>query len=247
MSLSRYRFVLGYDGTAYAGWQVQPGHATVQGVLEHALQILDGAPVKAHGSGRTDRGVHAVGQVAHADLARSWRAPDILRALNTELPPDIRVFRATKAKQNFHARRDATAKEYRYCIWDGPVMPPELRLYRTFAARPLNTDAMRQAASLLVGKHDFAAFAANPNREVASTIRTLLLLDVRRRGHDVTIRARADGFLYRMVRSLTGFLIRVGEGALRPEAGPALLAARKRTAVAPTAPPQGLFLWRVWY
>jgi len=126
-------------------------------------------------------------------------------------------------------------------------MPPALRLYRAFSARPLDADAMRRAAALLVGTRDFAAFTANPNREVASTVRTLSRLEVRRRGHDLAIAARSDGFLYRMVRSLAGFLIRVGEGALPPEAGPDLLAARVRTAVVPTAPPQGLVLWRVWY
>lgn len=243
----RYRLLLAYDGAGYAGWQVQPGRPTIQGVIEDALARIDGAPVKLHGSGRTDQGVHAAGQVAHVDLANRWMPFDLVRALNANLPQDIRVFRAAAAAPGFHARRDAVAKEYRYRIWNGPVLPPELRLYRAFCVRPLDVAAMNKAAAMLLGKHDFAAFTANPNREVLSTTRNLMRLCVGRRGRDFTIAARADGFLFRMVRSLAGFLIRVGEGELQPESACELLAARVRTAVVPTAPPQGLVLWRVWY
>jgi len=150
-------------------------------------------------------------------------------------------------KDDFHARRSAVGKEYRYLIWNGKVMPPFLYRYRAHIRRPLDLEAMRQAAGLLTGKHDFAAFTANPNRIVESTVRTLSILAVREKGNEVAIIACGDGFLYRMVRSLAGFLIRVGQGELAPSEAENILEQKKRTAVVPTAPPQGLFLWRVNY
>lgn len=242
----RYRIDIAYDGTNYAGWQVQPNGVTVQQRLEEALERLTGAAVKVHGSGRTDRGVHARGQVAHFDLPGA--APtSLLRGLNALLPADIRVLRLKRVAADFHARRQATAKEYRYFIWNDEWLPPFHRLYKAHVRRPLNVEAMRAAAARLVGRHDFQAFAANPDRAVESTVRTLWQLRVTRRGREIVIAARADGFLYRMVRSLAGFLIRVGEGEAAPEEAARILATRRRTARVPTAPPQGLFLWKVWY
>lgn len=216
-------------------------------MLEAALSRLAGAPVKLHGSGRTDQGVHAVGQVAHCDLPFAMPAANLTRALNALLPADIRILRASPVGAGFHARRQARCKEYRYFIWNGAIMSPFLRLYRTHVRAPLNLSAMRQAAALLVGRHDFAAFTANPNREVESTRRHVMALTVSRKGLEIVIRAQSDGFLYKMVRSLAGFLIRVGSGAVPPEAARGILHSRTRTARVPTAPPQGLFLWRVWY
>ncbi len=247
MKVFRYRLLLAYDGAGYSGWQVQPGRPTIQGEMETTLARIDGAPAKVHGSGRTDKGVHAAGQVAHVDLVNKWEPSDLVRALNGSLPQDIRALRVIHAASDFHARRDALAKEYRYRIWNGSVLPPELRLYRAFCVRPLNVASMNKAAAILVGRHDFAAFTANPNRKVPDTTRNLMRLCVSKRGRDLAIAARADGFLFRMVRSLAGFLIRVGEGDLLPESASELLASRVRTAVVPTAPPQGLVLWRVWY
>ncbi|MBI2441757.1 MAG: tRNA pseudouridine(38-40) synthase TruA [Lentisphaerae bacterium] len=243
----RYKLLLAYDGSAYAGWQVQPNQRTVQGELEAALRHLAGAPVKLHGSGRTDRGVHAIGQIAHCDLPFILPAANLRRALNAILPANIRIRQARMAAADFHARRDAVGKEYRYYIWNGEVISPFLRLYRTHVRQLLNLRAMRRAAALLVGRRDFAAFTANPNRKVASTRRRLRLLTVSRQGPEIVIRAQSDGFLYKMVRSLAGFLIRVGEGAVPPEETRRILRSRTRTARVPSAPPQGLFLWRVWY
>lgn len=243
----RYKLTLAYDGSAYAGWQVQPGRPTIQGELEKALATLAGGAVKAHGSGRTDQGVHAVGQVAHADLPRAWPGRELRRTLNALLPPEIRVLRAGKVPGDFHARRAATGKEYHYLIWNDEIMPPFLRRYRTHIRTPLDVRAMRAAAAALVGRHDFAAFTANPNREVASTVRLLSRLAVRRRGKEITIVAQGEGFLYKMVRSLAGLLIRVGSSAVPPTAVKAILQSRERTARVPTAPPEGLFLWRVKY
>jgi tRNA pseudouridine38-40 synthase len=243
----RHKLTVAYDGSAYAGWQVQPGRQTVQGELEKALATLARGAVKVHGSGRTDQGVHAAGQVAHVDLPRIWQGMELRRTLNALLPPDIRLLSAGRVPDVFHARRSAVGKEYRYLIWNDEIMPPFLRRYRTHIRMPLDARAMRSAAAALVGRHDFAAFTANPNRVVESTVRSLTRLDVRRRGKDITIVARGEGFLYKMVRSLVGLLIRVGSGAVPPGEARAILQSRERTARVPTAPPQGLFLWRVQY
>lgn len=243
----RYRMTIAYDGTNYAGWQVQPNGVTVQEKIEQALARISGAAVKIHGSGRTDQGVHARGQVAHFETVRLVRPAMWLKALNAILPSDIRVLALRKAADDFHARRSATGKEYRYFIWDGPLVPPFVRQYRAHVPRRLDVAAMRAAAAGLVGVHDFAAFAANADREVESSVRHLRRLTVTRRGHEVTIAAEADGFLYRMVRSLAGWLIRVGEGSVPASRTREILESRERTARVPTAPAAGLFLWRVDY
>ncbi len=245
--MPRYKLTLAYDGTAYSGWQVQPNGVSVQEKLETALAAIAREPCKAHGSGRTDRGVHARRQIAHADLGKPWDPAVLMRGVNALLPPDIRVTALARAAQRFHARRDATAKEYRYFIWNGPVLPPFLLRYRCHVKTPLDIAAMRCAARHLTGRHDFSAFSANPRREVESCVRTVFALDVLKKGPELEIRACGDGFLYKMVRSLAGFLIRAGEGAVAPETAADILASRERTARVPTAPARGLFLWRVSY
>jgi tRNA pseudouridine38-40 synthase len=246
-ALRRLRMVVAYDGTAYAGWQIQPNGVTVQQLLQEAIARICGEDIKVHGSGRTDQGVHARGQVAHMDLANPIPAAALAKALNAMLPADIRVLRVARVRPDFHARRGAASKEYRYCIWNGDVLPPWMRHYRAHVRRPLDVRAMRAAAAMLVGRHDFAAFTANPNRVVESTVRTITRLSVSKRGPEILIRAEADGFLFKMVRSLAGWLIRVGTGAAMAEQTRAILASAVRTADVPTAPPQGLFLWQVHY
>jgi tRNA pseudouridine38-40 synthase len=245
--MQRYKLLIAYDGFDYAGWQIQPGVKTIQGELEKCFHRLTGENIKIHGSGRTDQGVHAVGQVAHADLPAHLPNLKIVQAANALLPADIRLMKVTAVKADFHARRDAVGKEYRYFIWNNPVLHPCLCRYRAHIRSPLNVTEMQKAAALLTGKHDFAAFTANPRRIVESTVRKLSILAVRRRGKDVVITARGDGFLYRMVRSLAGFLIRVGMEDLPAAQAGKILDKKERTAVVPTAPPQGLFLWRVFY
>ena len=243
----RYRIVISYDGTAYAGWQIQPNGVTIQEKLEAALHQLTGEKCKVHGSGRTDQGVHAHRQVAHFDLHTRFPPRSLPRAMNSILPLDIRVMSAAMADPSFDARRHAAGKEYRYFIWNAEIMPPTYRNYKAQVKTLLNVDAMREAAGLLVGEHDFAAFTANPNREVETTVRALYDLKVTRRGREIIITARGSGFLYKMVRSLAGFLIRVGQGAVPPSETRAILLSRTRTARVPTAPSQGLFLWNVDY
>ncbi len=244
----RFRLTIAYDGTAYAGWQVQPGNLTVQEVLEARMEAVVGHPCKVHGSGRTDQGVHAVGQVAHVDIETRMPPKSLRLALNARLPGDIRVVGARVVNPRFHARRSAVAKEYRYFIWNDDLMPPHQRLYALHVRRPLDLPAMHAAAAQFVGEHDFVAFMANPNRAVESTVRTVMECQFRRRGKRIEFRVRGSGFLYRQVRSMVGLLLRIGQGAEPPGTVAQLLAGKApRTARVPSAPPQGLFLWRVWY
>ncbi len=248
MSTQRYRMDLSYDGTAYSGWQVQPRHRTIQGELERALKEITGSRVRVEASGRTDTGVHARCQVAHFDLPIARIRPEKLSlGLNALIPADIRVSKVRSVPSSFHARFSARGKEYRYFIHNAPVPSPCHRLYRAWIRSPLDLVAMRAAASELLGYHDFAAFAANPNRELDSTCRTLHILSVTQKGAELVLRVQGDGFLYKMVRSLAGFLIRVGSGELSPDVTRAILESRTRTARVPTASPEGLFLWRVIY
>ena len=245
--MMRLRMTVAYDGTRYAGWQIQPGEVTIQGELERLVRQVSGASVRMHSSGRTDTGVHARAQVVHFDLESSIEPASLQLALNRLLHEDIRILDVAMTSPDFHARRSATGKQYRYFIWDGAVLPPFVRLYRTHVKRPLDTDAMREAARWLLGRNDFAAFAANPSRDVGSTIRDLRRLDVERNEDEISIIAEADGFLYKMVRSLAGFLIRVGQGDQTADDAAAILTSRLRTARVPTAASRGLFLWEVYY
>ncbi len=245
--MKRLRLTLAYDGTTYSGWQAQPSGNTVQQTLQKAIASMSGETVVAHGSGRTDAGVHARAQEVHFDTRSAFTTDVWRRGLNALLPPDIRVNRIRIVPSDFHVRRDALRKEYRYRIWNDDVMPPFLRFYRTHIISPLDMESMRAAAAILVGRHDFAAFTANPNRDVPDTTRTLSMLKVTRKGAEITIRAISEGFLYKMVRSLAGHLIRVGSGSVAVDETAAILASRQRTARVQTAPATGLFLWQVGY
>lgn len=243
----RFKAVIAYDGTHYEGWQVQPGKRTIQGELAAALSAAADQPVSVLGSGRTDAGVHARAQVAHFDLARPVDVHRLRQGGNAGLEPSIRILRVTRAPASFNSRHDATGKEYRYFIYNGEEVPPFLRLYRHHQRAPLDLEAMRRAAAVLVGRHDFAAFSANPRREVDSTVRSLHRLVVRGKGPEITLVAVGEGFLYKMVRSLAGCLLRAGRGELDPAAVREILDSRERTARVPTAPARGLFLWAVRY
>lgn len=244
----RFKLTIAYDGTNYAGWQVQPGHITVQEMIEGAIEATSGTKVKLHGSGRTDRGVHARGQVAHFDLDTRMTPRSMLFALNSRLPPDIRILSASRAAPDFHARRTAHSKEYRYKIFNGQILMPQDRLYAVQVHKPLDLAAMREGAARFVGEHDFKAFMANPQREIDSTVRTITAFAISKRGSMITLRVRGNGFLYKQVRSMAGMLIRVGHGQEDPARITELLdTCAARTAHVPSAPPQGLTLWKVWY
>lgn len=244
----RFKLTISYDGTNYAGWQVQPGLPTVQQTIEDAIKLTSGKTVKIHGSGRTDRGVHARGQVAHFDLETRMTARSMLFALNSRIPEDIRINSVEIVDDNFHARRSATAKEYRYVVWNGEILPPHERLYALQVHRQLDLELMREGARRFVGEHDFVAFMANPQRILETTVRTIFEFDVTKRGREITFRVKGSGFLYKQVRSMVGMLIRVGTGAESAEKITEWLdASAPRTAHVPSAPPQGLTLWKVWY
>jgi tRNA pseudouridine38-40 synthase len=245
---TRYKMTIAYDGTDYAGWQIQPRKNTVQAEIERVLHELTGKTIRIHHSGRTDAGVHAKGQVAHFDLDKPVEPGRFQNSLNALLKPDVRIMKLQKVKTDFHARFSAVGKEYRYFIWNGPAVPPELRLYRLHERRPLDINAMREAAEILIGKHDFAAFTANPNREIGGTVKTVTKITVTRsRQGDVQLCVVGEGFLYKMVRSIAGFLLRVGVGELDVKDARRLLKASERTNEIPTAKPHGLFLWKVDY
>ena len=244
----KYRAVIAYDGTGYSGWQYQENALGVQQVVEEVLASLEGAPVRVYGSSRTDAGVHAKGFVGHFRLTKPIPPKNLVRAMNARLPDAVRVMKAAYAKEEFDARLSAKGKEYRYQLYQADIMPPHLAPYWTFCHRPLDLAAMKRAAAYFVGRHDFVSFAANPDRVLETTVRNVFSFDVRKSGPRYTFVVRGDGFLYKQVRSMVGFLISVGKGNERPEAVKELLdAAAPRTARVETAPARGLFLWKVMY
>ena len=244
----RYKVVISYDGTAYSGWQFQENAVGIQQVVEEVLAYLEGAPVRIFGSSRTDAGVHAVGFVGHFNLTKPIPPKNLVRAMNSRLPEAVRVLKAAYAKDDFDARLSAKGKEYRYQLYQADILPPHLAPYWTFCHRPLDLAAMQKAAQCFVGEHDFLSCAANPNRELETTVRRIFSFEVKRVGHRYTFVVRGDGFLYKQVRSMVGFLVAVGKGNEKPEAVKDLLEKHPpRTARVETAPARGLFLWKVFY
>ena len=244
----KYKVVIAYDGTGYSGWQYQENAVGIQQVVEEVLAYLEGAPVRIFGSSRTDAGVHARGFVGHFHLTKPIPPRNLVRAMNSRLPEAVRILKAAYAKEEFDARLSAKGKEYVYQLYQADIEPPELVPYWTFCHRPLDLKAMQEGAKYFVGKHDFVSFAANPNRELETTVRKIFSFEVKKRGHRYTFTVRGDGFLYKQVRSMVGFLIAIGKGNEAPEAVRELLAAKTpRTARVETAPSRGLFLNRVFY
>ncbi len=245
------KLTLAYDGTAYAGWQSQPERATVQGTLETAIEKIVGHPARTLASGRTDAGVHALGQVAtfHTD---NPLAVDVLRrALNAELPHDVAVLAAEQMPEGFHPIRDALRKRYRYLIHDGPVRDVFRRGYCWhYVHGRLDAPAMHRTAAALRGRQDFSSFESS-GAPRADSIRTVFEFTVERgragEGDLVTIEIEADGLLYNMVRALVGTLVEVGRAARGEDWPAAVLEAADRRVAGPTAPPQGLFLVSVTY
>src|SRR5438552_6958936 len=240
------QLTLSYDGTGFSGWQTQPGYRTGQETLERAIALLTGEAVRANASGRTDTGVHAVGQVVNF-YSTSRLAPDALvRALNAHLPPDVVVSAAADMPQAFDANRDARRKLYRYVIHDGPVANVFLRRYCCQSRHPLDVALMRAATEPLRGRHDFHSFETDwPNR--MSSVRTITHLALSRMGDWIWLDVEADGFLYNMVRAIAGTLINVGRGYWPVSQVAEILEAEDRREAGPTAPAQGLFLMRVTY
>jgi tRNA pseudouridine38-40 synthase len=244
--LQRWKCQCAYDGAAFAGWQSQPGGRAIQDIIEAQLAAIFSGLVRIHGSGRTDAGVHARGQVFHFDAA--WRhGPEKLRlALQKCLPDTIQIKSVQATAPTFHARFSARRKIYRYFIFLGEADPFMVR-YAWSISRKLDLVAMEKAAHLLRGKHDFRAFSALSGPEREDTVRDLRGLDFVRRGRKLYITAEAEGFLYKMVRSLVGAIVAVGDGKITLPQLKELLESRQRTPAIKTAPPHGLFLMKVLY
>jgi tRNA pseudouridine38-40 synthase len=259
--MPHWKLTVAYDGTPYHGWQIQPGLPTVQGTLAGALHHITGETVLPQGSGRTDTGVHALGQVASFSLESPIPGPNLQRALNHLLPTSIRVFTVEAVPAEFHARHSARRKTYEYRISPEPVCPPTLAPFVLNCTWPLDLAAMQQAAVHVVGTYDFTSFAAtdpdlsirNSEEEVSpvanekSAIRTIFASDWHRESGLLIYRVTGSGFLHHMVRNLVGTFVDVGRGRTSADALPGILAARSRPAAGPTAPPQGLFLVSVDY
>ena len=244
-----YRVTLAYEGTEFLGWQIQRplGGRTVQGTLEAALgRLAGGGRVAVAGAGRTDAGVHALGQVAVFDLSRDLGPGELQRALNALLPQDVRVLDAAPAPAGFHPRRSAISKLYRYELDCGGVQAPQRRRFAGFVPRSLDEGAVREAAALYVGRHDFASLASSGG-SVKTTVRTVTRSEAAFAGSTLVYEAEAEGFLRRMVRSMVGGLIAAGRGALTPGELARALEARDRRAWPPPAPACGLTLVRVSY
>jgi len=239
---------LAYTGTDFCGWQVQSGERTVQGVLEAALSRICEAPIRVHGSGRTDSGVHALDQVAHCDIPEQKAAIPWQKALNALLPPDVAVLKSAWAGEDFHARKSARAKEYTYRLWLEPayVLPQ----YRPFVwpVGPLDLEAMRLSAEKLLGRRDFSAMQ-NAGTSVASPVRTVLKIAFQPglRPEEVVCSLVADGFLKQMARNMVSALVETGRGRMSPSGLGDLLESRDRRLGPATAPAKGLCLEKVIY
>lgn len=242
-----YKLTIQYDGTRYRGWQVQGNtDLTIQGKLEGVLSRLTGQLVEVHGSGRTDAGVHALGQVANVKLPHPVEPSELLGELNRYLPADIGVIAAEPAPERFHARLNARSKTYRYRIWNSAIPNVLERSYLYALPEPLDVAAMERAAADLVGTHDFRSFCGL-KRFKKSTVRTITDIAITQDGAEVRLEFTGNGFLMRMVRILAGTLVEVGLGQREADTMPAVLDAQDRAAAGPALPAQGLALVRVEY
>jgi tRNA pseudouridine38-40 synthase len=255
------KLTLAYDGTDFVGWQRQAEGASIQGLVEDALSVIEGRPVSVVGAGRTDAGVHALGQVASVVLAHAIDTASLRRALNSMLPCDVRVLAVEEAAEGFHARYGSRAKTYRYCVVNGDVVSPFERRYVWQVAQPLAVEPMTLAARALEGRHDFAAFEA-AGGAAATTVRTVFSSTLRIAGDEdafwrparlpagtpgarerlLVYEVTGDGFLRHMVRTVVGTLVEIGAGRRAADAMPAVIASRDRQAAGPTAPACGLCL-----
>src|ERR1051326_1106041 len=235
----KFKLTIAYDGTHYAGWQVQKTGTGVQQRVEEALAKLFPSAPRLHSSSRTDTGVHALGLAAHFEIPDAeFKMPvrKLLLALNAWLPEDIRVRSATRCRADFHARFDAIGKQYRYFVWNQASMNPLLRHQAWHVPRALDLPAMRAATQLFLGKHDFRSFAGTPGYEADSTVRTVTRCDLRRSGPLLTFVIEGDGFLYKMCRGIVGTLVQVGQGKFPREDISRMLARKDRRAAGMTAP-----------
>jgi tRNA pseudouridine38-40 synthase len=243
------KLTLEYDGTDYVGWQRQPNGESIQGLLEQALEPIEGEPVTVHAAGRTDAGAHALGQVASVTLAATLDCARLGRALNAALPAAVRVLRVEEAAAEFHARFSAVAKTYEYRILNAPIVSPFLHRYVAHIVQPLQVAGMRDASASLLGRHDFSAFQA-AGSDTASSVRTIHSIEWQNGGggdSPIVMQITGDGFLRHMVRNIAGTLVQVGIGRWPISSVEDILNGRDRAQAGATAPAAGLFLVRVDY
>jgi tRNA pseudouridine38-40 synthase len=246
----KFKLVIAYDGTNYAGWQVQKTGIGVQQIVEEALGKIFPSVKRIHSSSRTDTGVHALAMVAHVEIPKvECRMParKLPLALNALLPEDIRVTAAKRVPSDFHARFQAKGKQYRYRIWNYPAMNPLERTQAWHVPRKLDINAMREAARLFVGKHDFRSFTANRGDELEDAVRTVSRCDIKKTGNLLTVIIEGDGFLYKMCRGMAGTLVQVGIGKFPAAEISRMLEKKDRRVSGMTAPAHGLILWKVFY
>lgn len=249
--MRNFKLILAYDGTDFCGWQVQPDAPSIQGTLASAIGRITGEKVLPQGSGRTDAGVHALAQVATFPLESVIPAANLKIALNDVLPASVRVLECVEVPTEFHARKSAKAKTYRYRMYRGDVCPPFVARYVWHYPYPLDFAAMEAAAPLVEGEHDFTSFAAvdleRGKDENASNVRTVFSSRWHSLGDEFVYEVRGNGFLHHMVRNLVGTFVLVGKKTLAPEDIPRILAARERSAAGATSPASGLYLVSVEY
>ena len=244
--MRRIHLIVEYDGTDYAGWQRQSNAITVQEWVERAIHKLTGETVCVHGASRTDAGVHALGQSAHFDTQSRIPADKFSFALNTILPPDIRISRSEEVDSDFHSRFSGKGKRYRYLFYAAPHAGALNRRTHAHIIYPLDVEKMRAEAKTLVGTHDFGAFAASGS-VVKDTVRTIWRADVEQEGNEIRLIVEGNGFLYNMVRIIAGTLIGVGSGKLEPGAFRRAIESQNRLDLGITAPAHGLTLMQVFY
>ena len=244
--MKRIKLTIAYDGTNYCGWQIQPNGITIEEILNKALSKMTGEEILVIGASRTDSGVHAMGNVAVFDTETTIPVEKIAVALNQRLPEDIVITKSEEVPLDFHPRYCNCSKTYEYHIINTRIPIPTKRLTNYFVSYVLDIDKMRQAASYLVGEHDFVSFC-NVRTDVENTVRTITALDILTNGNEITIRITGNGFLYNMDRIIVGTLVRVGRGFYEPEKVKEILEAKDRKAAGVTAPAHGLMLMEIKY
>jgi tRNA pseudouridine38-40 synthase len=246
-TMQRYKCIISYDGSSFSGYQVQPNKRTIQSVIEAVLaKMHKGEPVKISASGRTDAGVHALGQVIHFDSALPISVEKWELALNSLLPDEIVVLTVEKVHEGFHARFDASGKEYRYFLQLSRKRDPFRRNYAYQYPYPLDIERMKSACQYLLGTHDFSSFCS-ARTEVEDKVRTIETIEISQAEGTLSIRFVGNGFLYNMVRILVGTLLEVGSGSRNPEEIKTILEKKDRRLAGKTAPAHGLYLWKVFY
>ncbi len=243
--MPNYKLVIAYDGTAYRGWQYQPDQPTVQGTLTQAIQIITKRKPKLYAAGRTDAGVHALGQVANFRTNLNIPPESMKKALNSLLPPDIRIMDCEIVPDSFNARYSAKTKLYEYRIYTGEVVPPFIHRYVLHFPYPIDINAMKEACKYFVGQKDFSAFTTEDSPKLM--VREILLSELERKGEFIYYRIKGRGFLKYMVRIIVGTLLEVGKGKLQPEDIEKIFESKDPKNAGPTAPPHGLFLVKVEY